>query len=378
MANEELEKKIKGYRLFAFFFDLRAKLPLKKQKVFFVMTHDGGLTGNCGVMLNAVRKKGYKTHIINRSHTEFGRNIFKAFKFFVVDSFNMAGSHTIFLDNTFLPLAFCNVGSDVRVAMLWHGTGTIKRFGLDTTEGKLKELEAASDAKITHLFVASEYTKQIYKGCFGLPYEKIYVTGNPRCDELFRVHEENDDVREKDKFTVLFATTFREGIPGDAPYYEIRTLLRKLQGGNRKIQLMLRLHPHVAEELKGRSEYFMFGNCVDVSGQDNLNLLMRKADVLVTDYSSICYDFAILNRPILFYAPDLDYYKTEERGFYEDYESFVPGPVYRRIDDLAEEILNLSSDTAKHDLLKMGSFMEKAYAYRDSGSAARIMEVLKL
>ncbi len=378
MANEELEKKIKGYRLFAFFYDLWAKLPRKKKSVFFVMTHDGGLTGNCGVMLKAVGEKGYKTYAINRSNTEFGKNIHKAFKFFVVDSFHMAGSHTIFLDNTFLPLGFCNVGNDVRVAMLWHGTGTIKRFGLDTTEGKLKELEAASDAKITHLFVASEYTKQIYKGCFGLPYEKIYVTGNPRCDELFRAHDENDDVRDKDKFTVLFATTFREGIPGDAPYYEIRTLLRKLSGRNRKIQLMLRLHPHVAEELKGRSEYFMFGNCVDVSGQDNLNLLMRKADVLVTDYSSICYDFAILNRPILFYAPDLDYYREEERGFYEDYESFVPGPVYRRIDELAEEILNLSSDTAKHDLLKIDSFMDKAYAYRDSNSAARIMEVLKL
>ena len=134
----------------------------------------------------------------------------------------------------------------------------------------------------------------------------------------------------------------------------------------------------VWEMLQGRSEFFMFGNCTDVSGQDNLNLLMKKADILITDYSSICYDFAILKRPMLFYAPDLDYYRDEERGFYEDYDSFVPGPVFRRIDDLAEELLNLSSDPAKHDLIKAELFMEKGFAYRDAGAADRIMEVLKL
>ncbi len=378
MIDEELSKKIRGYRLFAFFFKVRNVLPFKKKSVFFVMTHDGGPNGNCGTMLSAVKERGYKTHVLNRTHTHFGRNVIGAFRFFVVKSFQMASAHTIFLDNTFLPLGFCEPDKDVNVAMLWHGTGTIKRFGLDTTQGALRELELNADAKITHLFVASEYTKQIYKGCFGLPYEKIYVTGSPRCDELFSMVEQNEDIRDKDRFTVLFATTFRETIPGEAPYYEIRTLLRKLNAKNRKIQVLLRLHPHVSHELKGRSEYFMYGNCTDVSGQENLNSILKKADILVTDYSSICYDYAILNRPILFYAPDLEYYKEEERGFYEDYENFVPGPVFKNVDSLAEEIVNLSTDTAKHDLSGREMFMEKAFAHRDSKAAERIMEVLNL
>jgi CDP-ribitol ribitolphosphotransferase len=378
MNDENLGKKIPGYKLFAALFNFRSRLPFKKKSVFFVMTHDGGPSGNCGAMLSTVKKSGYRTHVLKHEHTHFGKNIIGAFRFFVVKSFQMAGAHTIFLDNTFLPLGFCDVDKDVQVAMLWHGTGTIKRFGLDTTKGELRTLEAAADSKITHLFVASEYTKQIYKGCFGLPYEKIFVTGNPRCDELFAAASAGEDIRDKDRFTVLFATTFRETIPGEAPYYEIRTLLRKLNSKNRKIQVLLRLHPHVSHELKGRSEYFMYGNCTDVSSQENLTSIMKKADVLVTDYSSICYDFAILNRPMLFYAPDLDYYREEERGFYEDYESFVPGPVLKRIDDLAEEILKLSSDTVKHDLTGHEAFMERAYAFRDSDSAARIMEVLHL
>lgn len=378
MDNEDLMNKIKGYRLFSSLFNFWSRLPLKKKTVFFVMTHDGSPSGNCGTMLTAVKKSGYRTHALKYEHTHFGKNVFGAFRFFIVKSFQMARAHTVFLDNTFLPFAFCNVDKDVQIAMLWHGTGTIKRFGLDTTEGELRELEAAADSKITHLFVASEYTKQIYKGCFGLPYEKIFVTGSPRCDELFEAAGQNEDIRDKDKFTVLFATTFRETIPGEAPYYEIRTLLRKLNSRNRKIQVLLRLHPHVSHELKGRSEYFMFGNCTDVSTQENLNTIMKKADILVTDYSSICYDFAILNRPMLFYAPDIDYYREEERGFYEDYDSFVPGPVFNRIDDLAEEILKLSSDTVKHDLSGREAFMEKAYAFRDSKATERIMEVLHL
>ncbi len=378
MQDDLVKKKIKGYRLFSFFFNLRARLRLGRKAVFFVMTHDGGASGNCGVMLKTVTDKGYKAYTLTREDAAFGKNIFKAFVFFVIKSVQMASSRTIFLDNTFLPMGYCNIPEDVQVAMLWHGTGTIKRFGLDTTGGALYELEKAADAKITHLFVASEYTRQIYKNCFGLPYEKIYVTGSPRCDELFRAVKEGEDIRDKEKFTVLFATTFREGIPGDAPYYEIRSMLRKLQAGNRKIQVLLRLHPYVTQELKGRSEYFMFGNCTDVSGQDNLNTILKKADLLVTDYSSICYDYAILNRPILFYAPDLDYYRDQERGFYEDYDSFVPGPVFKKIDRLTEEILNVASDTAKHGLAKLEQFKEKAFEYCDSNAASRITEVLKL
>lgn len=378
MDNESLEKKIKGYRLFAAFFNLRSRFKANRKKIFFMMNNDSGPSGNCGVMQRRVKEKGYRTYVLKNAHKRFGKNIFGAFRFFVIKSFQMASCGTIFLDDTFLPMAYCNLQKDVQIAMLWHGTGTLKKFGLDTTAGRLKDLEQICDSKITHLFVASEYTKKIYKGCFGLPEDRIFVTGSPRSDELFRAAAEGEDIRDKDKFTVLFATTFRENVPGEAPYYEIRTLLRKLQSKNRNIQVLLRLHPHVSRELKGRTEYFMFGNCADVSGHDNLNYIMKRADILVTDYSSICYDFAVLKRPILFYAPDLDYYKEEERGFYEDYESFVPGPVFKRIDSLGDEILKLSSDMAHPDLSKQTEFMDIAYAFKDSDSANRIMEVLKL
>ncbi len=378
MENDDYGKKIKGYRLFSAFFGFGNRFRKKKKAVFFVMTHDGGPSGNCGTMLSAVKKKGVKTYVLTREETSFGHNPLKAFVFFVIKSFQMSACHTIFMDNAFLPLGFMKLDEGVRVAMLWHGTGTIKRFGLDTTQGGLRDLEEACYSKITHLFVASDYTAEIYKNCFGLPKEKIFVTGSPRCDELFRAAESGEDIRDKERFTVLFATTFRENVPGEVPFYEIRTLLRKLQNRNRKVHVLLRMHPYVSLELQGRSEFFMFGNCTDVSGQDNLNLLMKKADILITDYSSICYDFAILNRPILFYAPDMNYYKEEERGFYEDYESFVPGPVYKKIDDLGEAILNMASDPKKPDLTKREEFMNKAYAYRDAASAERILEVLKL
>ena len=378
MDNDRLQKKIRGYHIFSAFYNFRRKFPGKRKGIFFVMTHDKSMNGNCGVMLETLKGAGYKTYALTRKHTSFGWNLFGAVRFFVVKSFQMAKCDTIFLDNTFLPTAFCEIPPSVRVAMLWHGTGTIKKFGLDTTVGPLRDLEEAADKKITHLFVASDYTKSIYSHCFGLPEDRIYVTGNPRCDELFRAHESGEDLREKDKFTVLFATTFREGIPGEAPYYELRALLRKLWTKNRKIQVLLRLHPHVSYELKGRSEFIMFGNCTDVSRVENLNNIMKKADLLVTDYSSVCYDFAILERPILFYAPDLDYYRTEERGFYEDYESFVPGPVIKRMDRLAEEILNIASDPAKPDVSKQEAFMDMAFAFKDSNATERIMEVLEL
>ncbi len=368
-------KKIIGYKLFAAFYNFFSLFPRGKNKVFFVMTHDESMTGNCGTMYLKLKNIVHVKRL-TRTDTALSANAFGLFKFFVVKSFEMSRARTIFLDNTFLPMAFCKIPSSTRVAMLWHGTGTVKRFGLDTDTGDLRMLETLAHKKITHLFVASDYTKKIYSGCFGMTVDKIYVTGSPRCDELF---EAASEIREKKphKFTVLYAPTFREKISDFDIKRDMMIFLRKLKEICPGVQVLFRLHPYVAKNFFKNNQIKIYENCVDVSPESNLNMILKRTDLLITDYSSIFYDYLILKRPIIFYAPDVQHYEEYERGFYENYASFVPGVIIQSPLELAEKTAECArgADIMNHE--KVNLFFDTAFKYKDSDSANRILEVLK-
>ena len=86
---------------------------------------------------------------------------------------------------SFLPLAYTKIRKNVNVIQLWHGTGTIKKFGHDISEGRMLRLVSRADSRITHLIVNSDYTKDLYHKAFGVSKDRIYVTGIPRTDILF-------------------------------------------------------------------------------------------------------------------------------------------------------------------------------------------------
>jgi CDP-ribitol ribitolphosphotransferase len=96
--------------------------------------------------------------------------------------------------------------------------------------------------------------------------------------------------------------------------------------------LLLRDHPFVRSRLRLGPD--LSGFVIDGSGHSDINELMLISDVLVTDYSSAIFEFALLGRPMAFFAPDHQAYELE-RGFYLDYRTFVPGPVFETTEALA-------------------------------------------
>ena len=89
--------------------------------------------------------------------------------------------------------------------------------------------------------------------------------------------------------------------------------------------MLVRLHPFVRSRTTIGPE--LEGFAIDVSDHPDINELMLVSDVLVTDYSSAIYEFALLGRPMAFFAPDYEAYEAE-RGFYFDYRTGVPGPIF--------------------------------------------------
>ncbi len=98
--------------------------------------------------------------------------------------------------------------------------------------------------------------------------------------------------------------------------------------------LFIRLHPHIATHLKETLEGWKEKRIYNVSEYPEIATLLAAAEVLITDYSSIVFEYCLLERPMLFYASDLKEFEQTGRSFYRDYRSFVPGPVIETEEEL--------------------------------------------
>lgn len=367
-----------GYRLFAVMYFIFKWLPIKKNSAFLIMTHDCGPEGNVAMVASYMEEHYHTTSVrLTRKDTEFSGEgkLKKAFTFFVSKAWHMARAEYIFMDNAFLPMAFLKVRKGTCVVQLWHGTGTIKKFGQDSNTGKLYEQEKRGNENIDYLIVNSPATRELYAGCFSVPLEKVQVLGLPRTDMLF---DEEELRRRREKFydqypemqgkkLVLYAPTFRDQEVADPKVHlDVDKMAKELP---EDYCLGLRLHPFVASRFHLEQDYD--GKVVDFSSYDNLNTLLMATDLLISDYSSIIFEYCVFGRPMIFYAYDLDEFSDHGRGFYRDYKSYVPGPVVKTTDEILEVIRKKD-----YKLDRLQAFFEESYQYRDGKSSARLVNFL--
>jgi len=134
--------------------------------------------------------------------------------------------------------------------------------------------------------------------------------------------------------------------------------------------ILLRLHPFVVQAVSIPPELASFA--IDASTHPDINELMLVSDLLVTDYSSAIYEFALLGRPILFLAPDDAAYR-DERGFYLDFPDDLPGPVHATTQSLAEGIA-----AGAFDLERVRRFAAASFDVADGRSTERVVDDLVL
>ena len=224
----------------------------------------------------------------------------------------------------------------------WHGT-PLKKIGLDVPGSDFDYGEEGK--KFSYMISPSKYCSEKLVSAFGLQGREDIVleTGYPRNDELFTFDDEKvKKIKEElnipeDKKVILYAPTFRDNKISQVSGYENASGLdfEKLQEqlGNGYI-ILFRAHYFVASQMNfDRLKDFV----IDVSDYENVNDLYIVSDLLVTDYSSVFFDYANLKRPIVFYMYDYEDYKANAREFYLE-ESELPGPITKTQKELAEEI----------------------------------------
>lgn len=367
-------KKKLGYMVFAAFFVVFRLCPLQKQKVFFVATHDDSDEGNIGIVADEIRKRMPEKKLVFLTGRDGIRH---PFSFFIGKAFHLATAGTIFMDNHFMPMAYTPISKRAKVIQLWHGTGTIKRFGLDAEGEEVALLARRANQRVTHLIVSSERTKGQYQSAFGISEDRIYILGLPRTDRI--LDEEWMQTRREcffdsypeleGKRTILYAPTFRDK-EADRPHIALD--LSELAGNLGEDEVfMLRLHPHVAANIKQTDWAKYKGKIYNVSEFSGVSTLLAAADCLITDYSSIIFEYCLTKKMMCFYAYDLDDFLIDGRGFYEDYETFVPGPVVRTQQELMEFLKNGEPEASRVE-----AFCRENFAYRDKKSVERLFQLI--
>ena len=174
---------------------------------------------------------------------------------------------------------------------------------------------------------------------------------------------------------ILYAPTWRDNRYDTQGRYQfdMRLDLEQLhrQFGDDSV-LLVRGHQLVAE----RVGMGLFGGFVrNVSLYPDIADLYLLADVLITDYSSVMFDFANTGRPILFYTWDLDAYRDDLRGFYFDFEAEAPGPLLRTSAEVVDALGDLDAVT-RQSAERYAAFRERFCGWEDGGASARAIEAL--
>ncbi|MCP8617483.1 bifunctional glycosyltransferase/CDP-glycerol:glycerophosphate glycerophosphotransferase [Salirhabdus salicampi] len=264
----------------------------------------------------------------------------------------------------------------------WHGT-PLKRLALDmeevhmpgTNTRKYKRNFVKETRKWDYLISPNEYSTNIFRRAFQFEHEMLEY-GYPRNDVLYGKDKEQriNQLKEslhipQHKKVILYAPTWR-----DDEYYEKGkykfTLKLDLQHLQEKLGddyvILLRMHYLIAQDLDLTSvQEFAY----DVSSYEDIGELYLISDVLITDYSSVFFDYANLKRPILFYTYDLDKYKDQLRGFYIDMETEVPGPLLKTTEEVVDALVNIDSIEQQY-ADKYQSFYETFCSW-DNGEASR-------
>lgn len=272
----------------------------------------------------------------------------------------------------------------------WHGT-PLKKIGMDleiegnaTTSQKKGHAMYLNDARKYDYFISpSAFCTRVFTSAFGLNIlhkENILIeTGYPRNDFLFcYTNNDVEQIKEnlhlpKNKKTILYAPTWRDNQHelGVGYTYDMSKYIKSfLDAISDEYVVIMRLHYLVANKLD-ISNYK--GKVFDYSKLDDINLLYVISDILITDYSSVFFDYANLKRPILFYMYDLDEYQSSVRDFYIDLNE-LPGPVIKNEEQLLDAINNIDDITIEY-FNKYKLFNEKYNYLDDKNSGKRVLEI---
>jgi CDP-ribitol ribitolphosphotransferase len=291
----------------------------------------------------------------------------------------LARADYVFIDDFFAMLDSLKLSKDTEVVQVWHAGSGFKSVGFSRF-GKYGSPKLQNPhRKYTYAITGSKHLIPVYAEVFGIEESAVVPTGLPRIDTFIdpdrtleateQIYREHPDL--KGKRIIMFAPTFRgRGIrDGFYPFDKI-DFDALYEYCDEDTVVLFRMHHFVQEPVPIPPEYS--DKFKDFSKFKNGNDLLHIVDLLITDYSSIIYEYSLLQRPMLFFAYDRDVYSAT-RGFHRDYGETAPGKVCLTFDDLMQALRDEDYEEWRRD-----AFLRENFDHVDSHSADRVIDWLIL
>ncbi len=367
-------------------------IPTNKKTVLFIAFHGRGYTDNprslYEYMIKQDRFKDYRFIWAIKNHKQKKIDIAgaKVIEYFSIPYFYYLARSHYWVVNCKLPMYVLKKKNQVYL-QTWHGT-PLKKLAYDIevpegttfyrsgmTEDMMHETYRQDVEKYNYMISPSAFTTEVFQSAFRINKERLIETGYPRNDLLSNYSLEDVLQIKKqlgiplDKKVLLYAPTWRDNSYVTKGYtFKLEVHFDKWQKALQDDYVVI-FKPHYLivndfdiDQFKG-FVYF-------VPPEEDIRNLYIISDALITDYSSVFFDYAILKRPIYFYMYDLASYRDELRGFYLDIYQDLPGKI------IEDENLLLEEMKKPFDYQKMSLFNQKFNNHEDGLASQRVVNIV--
>jgi teichoic acid ribitol-phosphate primase len=240
--------------------------------------------------------------------------------------YHLRTASLVVVDNAWLPVHVAPHPARTTIVQVWHAVGALKRFGVDTVPPPHEPERSFLHRHYDWVVSSGEASREPWSRALRTPVERVLPLGSPRTDMLVDA-DALEAARERvlrrypalrGRRVITYAPTFRGRGRGKRPAagLDVGRLRAALEAGE---VLVLKSHPNLDARLVDRA-----GFDVVVDPADDMNDVLAATDVLVTDYSSSIFEYALLRRPLVLLVPDLDAY-AQVPGLYLDYGTAMIG-----------------------------------------------------
>lgn len=374
-------KEVSMHNLFPKTYEKYAQAPVDPEKVIFLEMRMEKITNTFQPLYDILTQQYHlnvKCHFLRYSFVS-GKEYYDRCLEFLKDA---ATASVIFVNDACNVISAVPIRKETTVVQMWHACGAFKRFGLSTADLKFgnsreQAKKFPSYKNLDYVTVSSPEVCWAYAEAMDLEQEreKIVPVGVGRTD-LFYQPETMENAQAsllrvmpsaQGKKVLLYAPTFR-GSTANAILPDKLDLDAMYQAFAEDYVLLIKHHPFIRSSHPIPEKYAGFAK--DVTKEMTIEELLCVSDVCVSDYSSLIFEYSLFDRPMLFFAYDLEDY-FDWRGFYYDYETLTPGPIVTTTEALVEQIQNID----QLDLAPVRAFREKFMSSCDGHATERIIEL---
>jgi CDP-ribitol ribitolphosphotransferase len=360
----------------------RSRAPRTGRRVLFTSDSRTELSGNLAVVHDRMVERGldatHRLDTIFKPSVAARRNWRDRWRLPRL----LAHADVILLDD-YQPIIYrLPPDSEQRIIQLWHASGAFKTVGYSRI-GKPGGPSPfwRRHKNYTHAIVAGQHDVPYYAEAFGLPEDRVIPTGIPRMDRFFDPAHRAAGLAQAgeafpqiaDRVVILFAPTFRGAGPRSARYDYEQVDWDALHAVSvaKDAVVIVKMHPFIREPAP-IPEHLRDRLVDGTRTAMDVNDLLFAVDLLITDYSSIVFEFSTQLKPMLFFAYDLEEY-VASRDFYVPFEEFVPGRIARTF---AEVVDAIARDDYQAE--KVSVFRGRHFDHLDGSATDRVIDELIL